>query len=392
MKARYLAGALLAIGAGSWWRGQASPSVPLLRPLWTFTPGPGGVDHPLVDAGRVYVMYRKDSESSAPSVHLYALDLVSGKQIWERTIVVAGRFRSQGRLTEGLEPLASGGRVYFVSSDEHIHALEGGTGRELWQSGPVFSLLAVTGDSLFTLDQKQSLTVMDGATGRVRQQTTLRGDEVSRALIADGKLFLSSSTVQVFDLRTFAPLWTFAEQTQGWMRVGLHVEGGRAYIDTGHDIYGLEAASGKRLWRYPAASPVQAIDGDRLYYTDSDGKTGRQAVHVLDSRTGALRGALQIADFQATRYGALTAGGGLLYVTVGKPHNAFSGVTNSRDSALCAVDGATGQKVWCSPWQYEYLQQAVYADGLALIGGTGEGGRPSSLYSFRATDTHTAMH
>ena len=42
-----------------------------------------------------------------------------------------------------------------------------------------------------------------------------------------------------------------------------------------------------------------------------------------------------------------------------------------------------GHKVRCSAWQYEYLNVAVYKEGLVFISSTGEGNRSSALYGFR---------
>jgi hypothetical protein len=55
------------------------------------------------------------------------------------------------------------------------------------------------------------------------------------------------------------------------------------------------------------------------------------------------------------------------------------------------VDAATGYKVWCSAWQYEYLNVAVYKEGLVFISSTGEGSHSSALYGFRGAppNSHT---
>jgi outer membrane protein assembly factor BamB len=159
--------------------------------------------------------------------------------------------------------------------------------------------------------------------------------------------------------------------------------GGFVYVDADRAIHALEASSGKEVWTRRTRSIPQAVDAGRVYYTDQN-TDFKYFVQAMEPRTGASLGTLHIADANSLApYGALAAGGGQLYVPVEQSHDFLSGVSNSKNSALCAVDVATGHKVWCSAWQYERLNAAVYKEGLVFITSTGEGNRFSALYGFR---------
>ena len=380
MKTRVVAGLILALalGAGCFSpANRSSNAVLIIRPMWKFSPGPGWISDPVADGDHVYVLHHM----------LYGLMSLSGKELWEREVQLPAA-------DYHLPFVAAGGRVYFMAYDKHIHALDGGTGRELWRAGRVSSLLTAAGDAVFVLDPDQRLAVLDGASGRVRRQTQIQGEKESRLYISNGRVFLVAPLVwrslQVLDARTFLPLWTFYGKAKE-SGIGAMPAGGFVYVDADRAIHALEASSGKEVWTRSTRSIPQALDAGRLYYT-AQNTDSKYFVQALEPRTGASLGTLQIAGANSLfPYGALAAGGGQLYVPVDKSHDFLSGVTNSKDSALCAVDAATGHKVWCSAWQYEYLNVAVYKEGLVFISSTGEGSHSSALYGFRGAppNSHT---
>ena len=354
---------------------RSSEPAPIKRPMWTFSPGPGWTSDPVADGGYVYFLYRREPESFS---YLYALNWASGKELWKREVELhtANYHRPV---------LAAGGRVFFIADDTHVHALDAGTGRELWRAEPASSLLAAAGDAVFILDPDQRLTVLDAASGRVRRQTQIHGEKEIRLYVSNGRLFLVAPllrrSLQVLDARTFLPLWTFQGKEKE-SSIGAMPAGGFVYVHADRAIHALAGSSGKEVWTRRTGSIPQAVDAGRLYYTYQN-TDFKYFVQALDPWTGAPLGTLRIADAWLAPYGALTAGGGQLYVPVHKSHDFFSGFSNSQDSALCAVDGATGHKMWCSPWQYEYLNVAVYKEGLVFITSTGEGNRSSALYGLR---------
>jgi putative FmdB family regulatory protein len=233
----------------------------------------------------------------------------------------------------------------------------------------------------------------EGVTGEKKTSSESKSTESSSDSSSVKRLFLVAPllrrSLQVLDARTFLPLWTFQGKEKE-SSIGAMPAGGFVYVHADRAIHALAGSSGKEVWTRRTGSIPQAVDAWRLYYTYQN-TDFKYFVQALDPWTGAPLGTLRIADAWLAPYGALTAGGGQLYVPVHKSHDFFSGFSNSQDSALCAVDGATGHKMWCSPWQYEYLNVAVYKEGLVFITSTGEGNRSSALYGLRGAPPNSYL-
>lgn len=156
-----------------------------LKEVWTSDAGTGSGDAsrltapPIVAAGKIFVLDAK--------THVYAFDAASGKRLWKAHVVDEGRVSFLNRLTFGIwgtdtridatkgfggglsyddgkvfvtngfgdlvalnaadgkavwsinlgvpvfdAPIASGGRVFVASQDNHFHAYAASNGRELW--------------------------------------------------------------------------------------------------------------------------------------------------------------------------------------------------------------------------------------------------------------------
>src|SRR5205085_12429142 len=111
---------MLLLPIGCMWRG-GKIQTPAADPLWTFTLQRGGISNVLTDGNLVYVVQNSDEG------HVYALDGVSGQKLWDGKLNIQGRRRFHGKLIESVEPLASGGLLYYLAADECIHAIEGTT-------------------------------------------------------------------------------------------------------------------------------------------------------------------------------------------------------------------------------------------------------------------------
>jgi len=132
-----------------------------LAPLWMFSPGPGTLDNPVVDDGRVFATFHTFSES-----RLYALALATGKEQWHRPIEMTGIL------------VAARGRLLFMDRDKSLHSIDAATGRDLW-TAPVFFFLAAGDSGIYVLDSDRRLAILDDSTGRVARRTGVRGDELT---------------------------------------------------------------------------------------------------------------------------------------------------------------------------------------------------------------------
>ena len=95
-------------------------NVKQLAPVWSFpVSGKGLESAPLVLNGVMYL--------EAPTNDVYAIDAVSGKQVWKYAYHSTGRGEGKGR------GLASGfGMIFMGTNDNHVVAIDMKTGNEAW--------------------------------------------------------------------------------------------------------------------------------------------------------------------------------------------------------------------------------------------------------------------
>lgn len=336
---------------------------PSLAARWTFTPGVGTVDNPRADDGRVLVTFHAESESFLPTVHLYALDIATGRQQWHRSVELTGQFA------------VTGGRVYFMASDKSVHSLDAASGKDLWRSAPGFALLEATANDVYVLDAGQRLATLDPATGKLVRQTDIQGSDLTRLQIDHGRVYVSGQTLQVFDAETLKPVWQSSIHAPA-LQVLANLN--RVYVHDADTLHALDSVSGKEVWAYRTGSPAQAEDGGLLYFTTN-------VVNTLEAATGVVRGQFPIANYKFAAFGSLTVWNGRIYGVASRPHGLLSGFSGAADNALCVLDAATGRTQSCSEWRYEYLHAPVRYGQTVFAGSAGEGGRPASLYAFSAS-------
>jgi len=251
-----------------------------LAPLWMFSPGPGTLDNPVVDDGRVFATFHTFSES-----RLYALALATGKEQWHRPIEMTGIL------------VAARGRLLFMDRDKSLHSIDAATGRDLW-TAPVFFFLAAGDSGIYVLDSDRRLAILDDSTGRVARRTGVRGDELT-----------ATSSILAFIGRD------------------------RVYLQDGSALHALNVVSGRPLWTYKTTSPAQAEDNGTVYFTTN-------VLTMLDAATGALRGELPLRNFKLAPYGglAVTRPHGLLAGFSGSAHNALCAVQPQTGRSMWCSD------------------------------------------------------
>ena len=374
------------------------PPVPLAAPLWSFSFGHREISRPLVNGNLVYVFLTEYTDLG----HIYAFDSASGQKLWDRSTQMMGRQRFEGKLNTTPDPLAVGGRLYYLSSDERIHALDGVTGHELWQYGPVFSFLAATADTVFLLEADRRLILLDKQ-GHVDRRMRVEKPECSRLAVENTVMLVLScsatSPAQAFDLKTGRPLWS-SDRYRG----SVLLANGIGYCQSGETMIGFEAAIGNERWTYtvhktpdPRAGAiihwvVDSGSGDpSLYLLVFDIDAGQWFLRELDGRTGALRRTVKL-PWREEWLGEAAIFDRLLYMTRYKGHDFFYGFNGHVDYALSAVDTVTGQELWRSPWRFAWFEQPVASQGRVYVTARGEQESPSFLYAFQAGrqgDTHS---
>ncbi|HEX2450922.1 MAG TPA: PQQ-binding-like beta-propeller repeat protein, partial [Gemmatimonadales bacterium] len=143
---------------------------------------------PAIAGGKVYVGSR--------DAHLYAFDLVTGKQLWRNGKPAPWVVTS---------PVVWGDRISFGSSDGHfVEAVDPDSGKRVWFFRTPDNVIAspVLADSiLYVADMSGNLFALDAATGAERWRTSLGARIYSTPVPADGALYVGADDGAVYAIR-----------------------------------------------------------------------------------------------------------------------------------------------------------------------------------------------
>ena len=278
----------------------------------------------------------------------------------------------------------AGDRLYVLSStgktDEYLQARSSKDGKLLWQTriGSVGnpeqqpnypgarSTPTVVGTSVYALSSDGDLACLDTVTGKVTWQKNIQrefGGKLGRWAYAESPLIDGDkvivtpggvdATVVALDRRTAAVIWKCAVpggDEAGYASPMLVNTGASKQVVQymGKGLVGLDASSGKFLWRFDktfdtrfqmhAFTPV--IDGDLVYTGGAAaqglarvGATGADAVYIDKRLPGTIGGAVKVGAYL---YGATQTGLGCVEFATGKMmwEDRSIGVNQ-----VCAVDG-----------------------------------------------------
>ena len=197
---------------------------------WSWHPGEADpelasamlVGRPVIDAGRVLVLVRKQIASRRSlGTYLFALDLEDGRVLWHRLIGSAGSlpYQTQGGLARGDLTLRDG--ICYVSSEVGVVcAIRAHDGRFLWERvhpgvtfgafdpGQAFALSppVVHGDEVFVLTSDRSKVLrLDRASGRILGVRDARTIGEPRYLLGVAGVLVAVCDTQL----TFTPMQDF---------------------------------------------------------------------------------------------------------------------------------------------------------------------------------------
>lgn len=189
---------------------------------------------PLVDYDRLYVA------TGTADGQVLALGLERGKPLWKTS------------LGDVAAPLAQHDTLLVAGTVAGwVAALSAATGERGWRvllGGAVRAPPVVTASGAIVATARDSLYLLDRATGAVRVRRGTRGTVLAAAAVADSLLLVGTTagSVEACDTATLAPRWS--------LEVGSGVVGSVAVqSDT---AYVLTAAG--ELWSVPLASPAGA--------------------------------------------------------------------------------------------------------------------------------------
>jgi outer membrane protein assembly factor BamB len=263
--------------------------------------------------------------------HLYALDPNSSKRHW--AFPIKGEFVAS--------PVLAGDTIYIGGTDHYIYALDAATGKKRWgydTGSPVFATAAVAqgvvcvggsghivgldagkgtprwtqpaggffqsraatdGATFYLGGWDNTVYALDAATGDPKWkvklgQTFENSPAIASPAVGDGRVYVCTNdgSLHCLDAQTGANVWTTpAPLRADQFGYSSPVLSGPtiflAGLGANGDVYAVDAASGKILWRKPTGQPIYdsspklAPDGKSLAIMALRGR-----VSVLDTQTG----------------------------------------------------------------------------------------------------------
>ncbi|HEY8475127.1 MAG TPA: carboxypeptidase regulatory-like domain-containing protein [Natronosporangium sp.] len=249
---------------------------------------------PVVRDGVVYVTTGPTSDRSDT---VFALDAVTGEQLWATDIGSNVFFG----------PAVADG-IVAAASEQQLVALDAATGEVRWTlprdelfvaspsiaDGTVYATTTVPEPNPFATTTRGSLIAVDAATGELRWEVAAHGDGEGTAPAVYGDLVIAGShglgMVAAYNRHTGEPVWHYGLEVSGGVSSSIMVSGD-GYVVAGAQldrrIFVLDAATGELVWEQRLAESVvssPAFAEGRLVVADADG--GLHAYHP----SGELRG------------------------------------------------------------------------------------------------------
>jgi outer membrane protein assembly factor BamB len=247
------------------------------RTAWTYDLGP-----PVVSTWGNWLAYDREMVYIAPGIPgiqpaVYALDARTGRRVWAAS------------LTSTIQvPAVTDGVLYAVTYGRVI-ALHGATGAHLWESayiGYEVSILStadgvVCGNSVSDENSSLAFFALDGSTGRRLWQISSGASPTVAAAAGDLIFFVSGtmnpdgstrSALSARSARSGKLAWTLALTGSP-----LAAAGGVLYFattdSTTSGLVALAAATGDTMWSYPLANGITDVAADRdvVYVYDTMG-------------------------------------------------------------------------------------------------------------------------
>jgi outer membrane protein assembly factor BamB len=244
-----------------------------------------------VSQGVVYVPLMGPSPCRANTRgFLVALHAESGRELW--------RFRA-GPIESS--PLVANGVVYVGSWDQHLYAIEAGSGRARWAfatGDKVKGGAALSSGTVYFGSYDGRLYALDATTGHLRWSADAGARIYATPSIAGGRVFIGTlgGAISAFDAQTGRLLWE--THTGGYVYSSAAVWRGTVYAGSyDHRLYALDVATGRVRWSFAAPGPISGtptVVAGLVYFATcavciaGQTRLGAQGTYALDARSGRL--------------------------------------------------------------------------------------------------------
>jgi outer membrane protein assembly factor BamB len=323
------------------------------KTLWSVEAGPGQ-SSPVVAGDRVIFMDGVDGQETA-----HCLDAKTGKEIWRVAVGPMVTFQNQYGEGPRCTPLVDGDRVYAQSCGGEFRCLSLKDGKVLWE---------------ISFGKDYGATFLGNKSGdpAAKETASRRHGNNGSAAIDGDRIFVpvgstDKGTLVAFDKKTGKQLWAAGNDNTAYSSVVAGTLAGtrQAVHFTADALMGVDAATGKLLWREPlktgakrhVSTPV--IDGDTVTVASSSIGTVRFRITKSGDQFKAER-AWENPPLK-TIIGTPTQVGDVIF-TVG-PGN--------RTDLVC-LDAKTGQQKWTQSGLGDYASITAVNDKLLVLDSTGE--------------------
>lgn len=224
------------------------------------------------------------------------------KQLWVHT----------GDALLEFPPVMFGDRIFQLSDDATLHAIDKYTGHEIWTKklGALSaSAPAVTSDTVYatvlsrhTGQEAGRIAALNTANGHLRWSRDLPSRCESSPLLDHDRLFFGtqSGTVYALDAKTGKPIWTY--HAPGAVKASPSLANGILYFgDYSGQIQAIRERNGHRVWASGSGGALlgsgtfystPAVVYGRVYLGNTDGR-----VYAYDASSGKLDWAVQTGAY-----------------------------------------------------------------------------------------------
>ena len=298
--------------------------------VWQMKELGGGYATPSVAAGRIYLMSNKGLEEES----VKALDENNGSQLWSTRIGKVGNPEQRPSYPAArATPTVDGALLYALGSDGDLVCLETSNGKLLWQKSLRTDFGGKPGKWAYSesplVDGDVVVCTPGGAEATVIALNKKSGDAIWKTAIPEGDTAAYASVV-VAEIGNVKQYVAF----------------------TANGLIGLDAKSGKFLWRYDATkgsngmSILTPVSRDGLVYSGSKGVGGAavklsaeqgtvkaEQIYIDTKLPSAIGGAVLVGDYL---YGS---GGQTLVCADFKSGQVKWTDRSAAPGALCYADG-----------------------------------------------------
>jgi outer membrane protein assembly factor BamB len=262
------------------------------RTRWGYTVEAGFETTPLVLDGRVLL---GDLDGI-----FHAVDARTGQKLW--TFDAGGAIHSSANyLGEKRD------RIVFGTDGADIFCLDAATGSKLWEQKAgdrINGAPAVSRGAALVSGCDAQLRALQGSDGKELYSTDLGALCPGSAAVAGDRIVIGTDQGRVLCIsaETHQQLWLYdavAEHAMVYSSPAVSSDGVVVFGARDRNVYGVELATGKPLWKFPTRGDVDSspvISGGRVYVGSKDKK-----LYVLDLKSGK-----QLWSFTAGR--GITAG------------------------------------------------------------------------------------